>query len=413
MTLNRTASDEPWNRSMYFKIDKVLQAKVAKIPNVLVLHNNQNVTIEALADALDSVNAKLADEDLRVSRRVTLEKYKLRLMQETLNCLTHLSGYLERKQQIKKPESRFWYWLKVVGLVVFSIVGFIQSNIMSFVGIQSSIIQLLPSILFPWPIILAAAITVIFAAQYVVFNVNSLRELLGINVRDDNKTVMLVHEKQINLTKHLNDALSDPNIITGLHKSEYLSFRNIAVKCNSDIEEKRETYDEYKKPLATRALTYIFLGLGSLFAAFYSYFSATSLLALVAAPLLGTPVGWGIVAAIMLTGVTFYFALQIRSTNRALNPLMDLFAKIKEKVTTFKVKDEYEFNKTLLNDAVFKPKSEAKVRERRVNHSNIAALDLADRTADFGKCDATLFAPKPATYEMDLSEAKRTHCRLG
>lgn len=404
MTLNRAATELPL---ISFKISDDLQKKISHFHNFPGYHNDQNITIDDIYHALNRVNVLLAKRDLYSSQRVTLEKYKLALMQNAVDGLACLAEEVHPKKAKKQPESWVWYWCKVAGLVLFSLVGFVQSNILSFVGIQSLINTLLPAIAFPGPIIISVIITIVFAAQYLVFNVNSLRELLGIKVIDHKKSIMHVHEKQIQLTKTLNDHMSDANIIPHLHRKEYSAFRNIAISCNHDILEKRKTYKEYKKSPFVRAVTYIFLGLGAIFTACYGYFGATSLLALVAAPLLGTPVGWGIVAGLMLTGLIFYFALQVKSTTRAMNPLMDLFEKIKEKVNSFRVKDEMDFAKTLANDRIFKPEDSCE-NELRTSKDNMVVLDVARPVLTKASHDVRLFRSHDpekllSKYQMDLA----------
>ena len=350
--------------------------EVATIPTLLELINNKKIRIADVANMLDRINLQLVSDNLKDSKKISLEKLKLTVMDAVNKYLQDLNYNIQQEAATEeKPSSKIWYWVKVGFMALIGLIGLTESSVMTFLGARVLLLSLFPAI--PLPALLSVAIlfTVINAIQFIGFEIGILRTMFGVNTNGSLKKIIDTHEQQIVTTAGINKSLTDVNILCHLTKQDFMQFKKIAVKCNEDVEIKKTTYHEYKEHPVKKVFRLAFTGFGAIMSVVGSYFGATMFLTTMAPAMLGTPVGWIVIGGLVVSSVVFYFAMQAKAMRDMFNPLMKQFDNVKDDVQAFHTVTDAEFNHVLLNENIFKP-SEADSQKNNARKT-INALDLA------------------------------------
>lgn len=350
--------------------------EIASTPALLELINNKKIRIANIANMLGRINLQLISDNLKDTKKVSLEKLKLAVMDAVNKYLKDLNYNHHQQPAVEeKQSSRLWYWVKAGFMSLVGLIGLTESSVMTFLGARVLLMSLFPAIPLPALLTVAILFTVISAIQFIGFEIGILRTMFGVNTNGSLKKIIDTHEQQIVTTAGINKSLTDVNILCHLTKPDFMQFKKIAVKCNEDVELKKVTYHEYKEHPVKKGFRLAFTGFGAIMSVVGSYFGATMFLTTMAPAMLGTPIGWIVIGGLVVSSVVFYFAMQAKGMRDMFNPLMKQFDNVKDDVQAFHTVTDAEFNHALLNENIFKP-SEADSQKNNAR-KNIHALDLA------------------------------------
>lgn len=301
-------------------------------------------------DRVAAIFTELCDieknEELRESEAemLVIEKYKLLLMKS-------IQTYIEQFQFNKKVEEKKqvvasrWYRLRLIGYALLTACGMVMDGIGSFIGGQ----ELLALTGLANPVVLGLGIlfTVINCALFYSFEAGMLKNALGINNMDKTSEALLkAHADQINSVKAINQIFFDINSASLMAKrmdaTSFQSVKGIIKKYNEEIVAKK-TKLKYKENPALKFISGCVTFLGGLMVTGGGYFMATSLLSIVAASLLGTPVGWTIIGIAIVSSLAFYASMRAMGMFGMMNPILIKFKQIEATLKRFPVKEQQDF----------------------------------------------------------------------
>jgi hypothetical protein len=353
-----TSQTENSSLAIPFRIKDELLMKLRIIQlrdDLPLFSNNQIVSIEEMQAAFVEMNDLLANANISDEDKIALEKYKIRIIKSCLNYFNTLDSPLVKKEEIinEKP-SDLVRWFKIGVIVVVSFIGMIEGAIGGFLGFNQLLLDLMPQISQPWLIALTVGITAVNLILFLGFEVVMLKNMFGVKTQDNASRVIEEHNTNIDLVNKMNVSLSNANVITQLTRTHYKQLTSFATQLNDEVQAKKTLYHKYKKHPVKKILEWVVTFFGAISFALGSYFGAASLLTLLAAPLVGTPIGWAIIGALVGSGVVFYFSMRGTGMTTLLNPSFEAFNHVKEKLASFTVKGESDFNKILMNRNIFK-----------------------------------------------------------
>lgn len=358
-------------RALPLVLEDNLQTEIASTPELAELIANKKIKVTDVAALLDRLNLLLITEGLADKKKILLENIKLAVMQAVEKRLDDLDYFrLHIEPVVEKKPSRVLHWLKVGFLSLFALIGLTETSVMTFLGAQVLLTSLFATIPLPAMLTVAILFTAINAIQFIGFQVGNLKNMVGVTSTTAAKQLIETHDKQVDITARINHRLTDVNVITHLTVKQYGDFKNIALKCNQDVELKKVSYHAYKEHPAKKGLRLGFTVFGAMMAIIGSYFGATMFLTTMAPAILGSPLGWIMIGGLVASSVVFYLSMQARGLMDMFNPWKKLFDGVKEKVKAFHTIDEGEFNHVLLNKKIFKREESPEVSQ------NIQVLDL-------------------------------------
>lgn len=328
---------EPIPRAIPLNVPKPLSEKItAEFGDIPA-----NPTISGLNALFKKMNEHLDNPKENERKKLILEQYKLALMQAVLAYVDQLNETpkIPEKKEDKKlfgfvPE-KYSPWLKGGFLFLISAVGMVEASIEVFLGAKLLLLGLIPLIAPQVLLISCIAITVIACIQFIGFEVWMLQNLFGFSNDSLAKQRMGCHEEQIKLTDLINKRLLTPSIPHQLSPADYLLLTNTVKRFNNDIEEKKSKYKKYEESFSRKAARWSLTGIGALLTGVGSYFGAYSFLAAVAAPLLGTPLGWAFSAALIMSALVFYFAMEGEGFSHLFDSGSKEFKKVQQQLDPF------------------------------------------------------------------------------
>lgn len=351
-------------------ITTALHKKLLKLNHIDIYADTTNVTINHLSATISQINRALKKTSLSNSKRLLLEEYKLAILQSILSYLNtfNRSNHLATDSNETKKKSRgILGWLKTGFIFLISLIGLAESSVGSFLGMRNLLSLIAPNIGNFWLMAATLGVTAINFVLFIAFEVDMLKSLFNIGSRSTAKKIIETHQKQINEIASLNQKLTDIYLINNVTQHQYQQLVTMTTKFNRDARLKHQTYQEYRehpfKKTARLALTVLGAGICGL----GSYWGGSVALAAIAAPLVGTPIGWCIIGGLVLSNLVFYFAMQGTGIKNLFNPCMNAFNSMKETLKKFSPHTENDLCRIkLANRNAFKSQ-----------HRSILAGDLA------------------------------------
>lgn len=343
--------------SIPLQIKPVLKNEIAKFKNTYALSNKklfdtlifseENITINDLTNCYRSLCLLENNQFINEQDKLIIEKYKLAIIKSVASYLDQFELY--KKEVIEKELANTkWKFLKLMLFSFLSVSGLLMNASWNILGTQQ-LLTLIPGISNPLSIMISIFLSGINSLLFLAFDAALLRNALGVSsFSKASKNLFDLQEKEIKGIKRVNHLLANYHVISQIPSNEYRQCAEIAKVFNKDIAQKKHKYHYQEKP-ANRLFRYLVTGLGSIMIVAGSYFGMNSLLGLVAAPLIGTPVGWAIIGVATISSLGFYFSTRANSMYAMTNPTFKKYEKVKMNLDKFNVKTDGEFDNIYAN----------------------------------------------------------------
>lgn len=208
----------------------------------------------------------------------------------------------------------------------------------------SALFTLIPGITNPVTKAMSAIFTILNCTFFYAFEVSILKEALGITSETIKvRSFIDVYIQQLKITTAINQLLTTANVLT-MNQATYQEHTRLAVLFNDDLKAKQEKTGSYHESIPRKLLKWGVIGFGLLDSVSGSYFMSTSLLAIISAPLLGTPVGWLIISLTVIAGLGFYYAMGAKSMIQLVCPERAKFKELKKSLDEFEPKNDHDFD---------------------------------------------------------------------
>ncbi len=221
----------------------------------------------------------------------------------------------------------FYYFLLAFGLF---------ENVAGSYLFGAALFSLIPGISNPALMIASLIFTALSSVLFYTFDVTVLKEAFGIPCSDtDFAQLIETYSIQLKTTIAINQLLSTMHVqnINALTFDEY---RQLITLLNVDLRNKLAGIEPYPASLLKNILNAGMLAFGALSSIAGSYFFVNTLMMMVAASMVGTPIGWTIVALTVISGLGFYYALDAINMIQLVNPVYDSYDTLKKELELFK-----------------------------------------------------------------------------
>jgi hypothetical protein len=271
----------------------------------------------------------------RIEDNKKLKDYRLQLIKLFHKRLAELTeNHIAEQAVVNK---KFPLIRKIFSAVVYGCVlpmGLALHSVASFMGIQK-LLLFIPAISSPVSFVISTILAMVNAAIFYSFEANTLKRSLGVEIKDRNKKNFQTDAAELETVKKIN-SLFRANA-DKLSPAIFEDCANAIVVLNQKVIQKKSFYESPVLPESkwSRGIRKVITGVNAVIMAGSSYFMATSLLTLIAAPLLGTPVGIVIVAFAIISSLVSFAAMRSKSTYHLLNPTSQLFQQNKMKFSEF------------------------------------------------------------------------------
>ena len=227
------------------------------------------------------------------------------------------------------PKSKLSRMLRLMLYYFLIPFGVLQDAIGSFL-FSSTLFALIPTISSPVVIALSVLYTVLDCILFFAFEVSFLKPALGLDIKTNELGSALdIYSQKLKATIEINALITNVKLINTAPEF-YLKHKTHALKCNQEITELKNKMGDDKESIPKKILKWGVIGFGILSSIAGNYFMATSLLTALCAPLLGTPIGWGIIILSILGGLGFYYAMGATSMINLVNPDRMKFKELKK-----------------------------------------------------------------------------------
>ena len=315
---------------------------------------DDNASLEQLIQSFQAKNVVTQKHRLRI------EKQKLAILkvaEKQLKSLLHQSnnkGNKAKDGEPKPPESRFKYLSRRVSFYFLLIFGLFQDIAGSYI-FSSTLFALIPGITLPGVIIASICYTFLDSILFYAFEVSLLKDALGIpHASTDTEALIHTYEEQISLTKSLHDELSSMHVLE-LETLTFERFQQLTQLSSEDLHAKHQSMGEYQESTLKKIFKYALLSFGALSSIAASYFWADSILGILGGGLIGTPVGWGLIALTIIAGLGYYYAMGGTSMIQLVNPDYEAFQTLKISLSDFQEHSEDHLERiSQLRQAYFK-----------------------------------------------------------
>ena len=208
----------------------------------------------------------------------------------------------------------------------------------------SALFTLIPGITNPVTMAMAAIFTILNCTFFYAFEVSILKEALGITSETIKMESLIdVYLQQLKITTSINQLLTTASVLTMDHVV-YENYTKLAVLFNGDLKTKQKKTGSFHESIPRKLLKWGVIGFGLLDSICGSYFMSTSLLAIISAPLLGTPIGWLIISLTIIAGLGFYYAMGAKSMIQLVCPERAKYKELRKSLNEFKSKDDHDFD---------------------------------------------------------------------
>lgn len=295
------------------------------------------VTLKKLNDRFlqltQMTNDKKSWDNFTEEKKLAIESNKYEIMRQVLISIQKQYGkkYKQNVDIVIKENSENWRKALFAVLMTTDIA---VMTIGTFVG-ASSLMRLLPGVgtIFP-SIVGGIGVGIESLIKYAMFK-NFLQQGLGISPEPSTEKLLTKYEMRLALMEQINHLM-----VNNMHYTRsqgpviYQYYTNILKSFNADM--KKTQIAPYEEPRSKRyirnCLSIINLGLNVA----STYFAASLLLTTFLAPLVGTPIGWGIVGFVIAAQLLSKFIVRKTSIFTLMNPAAVQHDMIKDKLSHFK-----------------------------------------------------------------------------
>lgn len=351
-----------------FTVDPIIVESIKHLPvdsalfHILNKYQDmKNINHHELGNLFDELCELEKNNKLTGNQSVLVEKYKLIILQNFLNYLND-KCHIKKKEEEIKEESKILYGLKVAFFALVALFGMGSSGIGDFMY-GETLLALIPGISHPAVLICASIFTVLNVILFISFEASLMKNMLGLkslNATSSFKT----HYEQIIETNKINTILFDAGDNAKL-KKDYTEYSQLAVKFNDNIKNLIPKYEkEYQEKWYQKIPRFCLTIFGGFMSIGGGYFMATSLLTMIAPLLIGTPIGWGIIAISCICMLTMFASMRGNGVAGMMNPLVNEYNITKDEIKNFRIRDSKEFDN--VNEYLHKREQVANAIPRQV-----------------------------------------------
>lgn len=279
-----------------------------------------------------------------IQAKIKVELDKLAVIKKLDEYLKTI--YIEKQSQNgqKKHKKKHFMPLRTIFYYFLLLFGLMESAIGGYLAAQS-LLTLIPALTNPYVIAGSIAITLIECTLFYVFENSRFKESLGLPATITLRTKLIqTYIKQIKTLEQINKMMFDVKFMSTVYKAKYNRLAQLALLINQDIEKKQAMLGEYHETPIKKLIRTFVIGFGAVMCVASTYFGASSLITLFSPTLLGTPVGWTIIAIMMGASLGFYFARRGKGMIKLLNTEYMPYQTLKHKLKHFESKENEDFN---------------------------------------------------------------------
>lgn len=324
-------------------IEASLKSKLEILNNRLGLLNKKPLRISRTKKSLAEINKEFQllidlanDASLTHQEKLVIEEYKLQLMKSVQQDFKQRYGKKEKKE-IEEIKSTSKWRLGLFFLII--LFDLIPMAVGSFVG-MTSLLSTVPGFTDLLVYGCSAFVSGIEALMFYAVMSPLLKASLGITPEDTTEPLLKTYESKITIAENLNAMMT--NELEHTHKalphSHYKQYALVMNQFNKDIASTKIA--EFKEPLYKKVLRSGLSFLNFMLNVSGGYFMANMLLSIVAASLVGTPIGWAIIGIIVAGGLIGRFVVRSNSMFEMLNPRSKRHQEIHKKLEAFEPKDD-------------------------------------------------------------------------
>lgn len=200
----------------------------------------------------------------------------------------------------------------------------------------AELFMLIPGISNPVFIMATLIFTILSSVLFYAFEVTFLKEVLGIPY-DDTEFAQLIetYSEQLKTTITINQLLSTIHM-QNVDSSTFDEYRELVTLLNKELRNKPNNMPSYPESTLKNILNAGVLAFGALSSIAGSYFFVKSMMMMVASSMLGTPIGWTIIALTVLSGLGYYYSMDAISMIRLAHPVYASYETLKKELNLFK-----------------------------------------------------------------------------
>ncbi len=289
------------NRLCFMTVATLLQP-APQIPN-------DEWTIAQLIQAYESL---LVDD--KDGTQLTIKKQKLEIIQATerqlKKVLQHAMSVNLQEDEVDAEEgaSALQQIARNIAYYFLILFGLFQDIAGSFI-FGTTLFGLIPGIAQPFLTIAAIIYTALDSILFYAFEVSLLKDALGIPYSSNNLEEHIdAHRQQLKLASTINDDLSTLPAVT-MDPGLYEQYTTLAILFNQDLRTQDAAMSDYQESVSKTILKVFLVTFGALSSIAASYFWADSIMSLWAASIIGTPIGWAMIALTVIAGLGYYYAM--------------------------------------------------------------------------------------------------------
>ncbi len=267
---------------------------------------------------------------------LALNHQKLRLIQRFETIINqHVPLRLRPKPTDAKSNEALlqqMYWQIFYNLLL--VFGLFQDAVGSYL-FWNALFLLIPSLSNPVLMALSFAATALSSLLFYAFQVTFLKAAFDLPQDHTHLGLLLAsYSSQLETTTAINQVLSSMWMIP-VDDSVYDEYIELLTLLNQDLQHKHNHMSAYPDTTFKQILKASTLVFGVFASIANSYFTTNLLMGLIAAPLLGTPVGWAIVLLSIVTDLGYYYAMGATSIVQLIHPDFQHYQAFKDHLESF------------------------------------------------------------------------------
>jgi hypothetical protein len=288
---------------------------------------NEQMTISKLSQLFKELKDTKTDQQSTLAH----EKKKRAIIELVVKRIEKECAMVERDDQNKKDaqsascaQQSLYYFLLGFGMFRDAARSYLFGLI---------VLSLIPGLMNPILIAGSALYAALDCILFYAFEVSLLKRALGIAYEDIDESLE-VYSQQMALTLKIVSCL--PALVLKEEHKDYREFLDLA---HEDLNKKHTEMKKNEESNYQRAFKYAIIGFGAFSSGAGSYyFMVNVFLAVWAASLIGTPIGFALIALTIVAGLGFYYAMGASSMARLANKDYEQFNNLKKEYSFFEKK---------------------------------------------------------------------------
>jgi hypothetical protein len=300
---------------------------------------------------------------LSEQEKIAVEESRLKIMKKMLTYLEN-NGEIEEKGPLQKlvlqtPQKK-WAKPAYVFLMLFNV---LFMAIGGFLGMQEVLRDAFPTIL---PFVMNLISGGLAACECAMsYSISSPYVKKGLGLPEDEiaRTITMIQEEQCQVTEAINARLLSPQCYQTMNQSDYSKNAELSLVFNDYVSTIKPI--EFQEPVFRKKIRLFFIAVSTVLMMTNTFYMTTAFLKAVAVTLVGTPVGWTLIAGVILIQIAAASIMRSESMFEMLNPEVVKIKEANKKITSFKSKrEDFQLILTELQE------KESLLREKRDSKNN-------------------------------------------